>query len=160
MKYLLCKYEIFAEANMGKFHFVSHGAEGDMIYFTIPARKLFHIRRKPNISLFSSSQSQNRGHTPSRLCLDNPQKSDIVVKRGDSEPAVISAIKNKHDLWYGENHQECPVITLNFSTRAAKDAIEYVKPFENGVFSQTYNMEGKWFPGVILTAVRPKKQYG
>ena len=51
MKYLLRKCEIFADANVGKFHFTSNRAAGGVRYFTISARKLFHIRRKPNISL-------------------------------------------------------------------------------------------------------------
>ena len=57
VKYLLRKCEIFAGANVGKFHFTSTKAVGDGRYFTISvrkffsARKLFHIRRKPNISL-------------------------------------------------------------------------------------------------------------
>ena len=46
-----CKCEIFADANVGKFHFTSNRAAGGVRYFTISARKLFHIRRKPNISL-------------------------------------------------------------------------------------------------------------
>ena len=51
MKYLLRKCEIFADADVGKFHFTSTKAVGGGRYFTISARKLFHIRRKPNISL-------------------------------------------------------------------------------------------------------------
>ena len=51
VKYLLRKCEIFADANVGKFHFTSTKAVGGGRYFTISARKLFHIRRKPNISL-------------------------------------------------------------------------------------------------------------
>jgi len=51
VKYLLRKCEIFADANVGKFHFTSNKAIGDVRYFTISARKLFHIRHKPNISL-------------------------------------------------------------------------------------------------------------
>ena len=34
-----------------EFYFTSNRAEGGVRYFTISARKLFHIRRKPNISL-------------------------------------------------------------------------------------------------------------
>ena len=43
------------------FHFTSNRAEGGVRYFTISARKLFHIRRKPNISLFLFPQHKNRG---------------------------------------------------------------------------------------------------
>ena len=47
MKYLLHKCEMFADANVGKFHFTSN----EVRYFTISARNLFHIRLRANISL-------------------------------------------------------------------------------------------------------------
>ena len=70
--------------------------------------------------------------------LDNPESDDLVVARGDSISEVISAIKKQFDEWYTVAYRALTVITLNFKTQEAKDAIEYVKPFENGVFSQTY----------------------
>ena len=70
--------------------------------------------------------------------LDHPEAGDLVVGRGDSESTVISAIKKQYAKWCGENYQAPSVKTLNFKTQAAKDAIEYVKPFVNGVFSQYY----------------------
>lgn len=70
--------------------------------------------------------------------LDNPESDDLVVERGDSISEVISAIKKQFDEWYTVAYRALTVITLNFKTQEAKDAIEYVKPFENGVFSQTY----------------------
>lgn len=70
--------------------------------------------------------------------LDNPESDDLVVARGDSISEVISAIKKQFDEWYILANRALTVITLNFKTQEAKDAIEYVKPFENGVFSQTY----------------------
>ena len=70
--------------------------------------------------------------------LDHPEAGDLVVKRGDSESTVISAIKKQYAEWCGENYQVPSVKTLNLKTQAAKDAIEYVKPFVNGVFSQYY----------------------
>lgn len=70
--------------------------------------------------------------------LDNPESNDLVVARGDSISEVISAIKKQFDEWYILANRALTVITLNFKTQEAKDAIEYVKPFENGVFSQTY----------------------
>ena len=48
MKYLLRKCEIFASRMWA--NFISHCDRREQ-YFTISARKLFHIRRKPNISL-------------------------------------------------------------------------------------------------------------
>lgn len=77
--------------------------------------------------------------------LDNPESDYLVVARGDSISEVISAIKKQFDEWYTVDYQALTVITLNFKTQEAKDAIEYVKPFENGVFSQRYNGTGKLF---------------
>ena len=92
--------------------------------------------------IFDESLWQNYswlyGYQFARYYLNNPEYSNLVVSRGDSERTVISAIKNKYDEWYGGNYQERSVITLNFTTQAAKDALEYVKPFANGVFSQRY----------------------
>ena len=92
--------------------------------------------------IFDESLWQNKswiyGYQFARDYLDNPEHSDLVVSRGDSERTVISAIKNQYDKWYGSNYQAHSVITLNFTTQAAKDALEYVKPFTNGVFSQIY----------------------
>ena len=71
--------------------------------------------------------------------LDHPEYSDLVVARGDSESTVRFAIQQQYEKWGGSNYQAPSVITLNFKTQAAKDAIEYVKPFANGVFSQFYS---------------------
>lgn len=93
--------------------------------------------------IFDESLWQNDtwryGYQFAKHYLDNPEHSNLVVSRGDHESTVISAIKNKYDERFGGNYQVCSVITLNnFKTQAAKDAIQYIKPFVNGVFSQTY----------------------
>ncbi len=92
--------------------------------------------------IFDESLWQNEtwlyGYQFARDYLDNPEHSNLVVSRGDSERAVISAIKNQYDEWYGGNYQARSVITLNFTTQTAQDAIEYVRPFANGIFSQRY----------------------
>lgn len=74
------------------------------------------------------------GYHYAKFYLDNPESSNIAVARGDSESTVISAIKARYPAGY----QEPSVITLDFKTQEAKDAVEYVKPFANGVFSQTF----------------------
>ena len=66
-----------------------------------------------------------------------------MVYRGDSESTVISAIKEQIKEWYPVSFEEPSVITLDFKTQEAKAAIEYVKPFANGVFSQSYDGEKK-----------------
>lgn len=78
------------------------------------------------------------GYQFARLILDNPQQyGDIVVYRGDSESDVIENIKKRIDNQIA--YYKVPtLVTLNFSTKEARDAVEYVKPFVNGVFSQTY----------------------
>ena len=92
--------------------------------------------------IFDESLWQNEnwiyGYQFARRQLNNPKESDLVVARGDSERKVISAIKNQYKEWYEGKHQAPSVITLNFKTEAAKAAVEYVKPFANGVFSQRY----------------------
>ena len=76
--------------------------------------------------------------------LDSPQDEKSVVRRGDTEEAVIANIYRKKEKeltekTWGESYQRIPTLaTLNVQSQAAKEALEYVKPFENGVFIQTY----------------------
>lgn len=70
--------------------------------------------------------------------LDNPELGDLVVARGDSENTVISAIKDQIKDWYPVTRQDTSVVTLNLKTQAAMDALDYVSPFKNGVFSQYF----------------------
>lgn len=92
--------------------------------------------------VFDESLWQNKswiyGYQFAKHYLDDPQNPgrDLVVKRGSSESDVIGVINTR----IAENKQyQCvpSVVSLDFSTQAAKEALEYVKPFENGVFSQT-----------------------
>jgi len=48
---IACGSEMRFAREENEFHFTSNKAAGGVRYFTISARKLFHIRRKPNISL-------------------------------------------------------------------------------------------------------------
>lgn len=76
--------------------------------------------------------------------LDNPDRSDLVVYRGCSEDDAVAEVKkriNDDKEYYKEKYpdKEFPqqkLITLNFTSQEARDAVEYVKPFDNGVFSQ------------------------
>ena len=70
VKYLLRKCEIFADANVGKFHFTSNRAVGDVRYFTMRNSTLFHVLRKQNISL----QPQAMHH------LTNKRFRDIITE--------------------------------------------------------------------------------
>lgn len=83
------------------------------------------------------------GYQFAKLYLDDPGAGNLVVYRGDSESTVISAIKEQIKEWYPVSFEEPSVITLDFKTQEAKAAIEYVKPFANGVFSQSYDGEKK-----------------
>ena len=92
--------------------------------------------------IFDESLWQNEtwlfGYQFASYYLDNPEAGNLVVFRGDSESTVIAAIKKQFDEWHPAGYQEPSVSTVDFTTKAAKDALEYVKPFANGVFSQTY----------------------
>ena len=93
--------------------------------------------------VFDESLWQNEnwiyGYQFARHMLDNPEDSDLVVARGDSESDVISKIKKQFSGYnFIAPYTHC-VSTLDFKTQAAKDVLEYVKPFVNGVFSQTYS---------------------
>ncbi|MBR5798321.1 MAG: hypothetical protein IKY29_05145, partial [Clostridia bacterium] len=96
--------------------------------------------------IFDESLWQNEswiyGYQFAEYYLDNPGSGDLVVGRGDSVDEVIEAIKQQYEDWYDGKYQAPSVITPNFTTQAAKDAMEYVKPFANGVFSQTYYKNG------------------
>lgn len=92
--------------------------------------------------IFDESLWQNKswlyGYQFARHYLDNPEQGDLVVSRGDSESTVISAIQDQIKDWYPVIRQDSSVITLNLKTQAAKEALNYVSPFENGVFSQYF----------------------
>jgi len=97
--------------------------------------------------IFDESLWQNEswlyGYQFARWELDNPENSNLVVARGDSESSVISVIKKRYENWYTSEFSKrhriiTTVITPDFSTQAAKEVLEYVKPFVNGVFSQRY----------------------
>ena len=53
---------------------------------------------------------------------------------GNTESEVVARINEhiEHKIWPMNPY----LITLDFKTQAAKDALEYVEPFKNGVFSQ------------------------
>lgn len=81
----------------------------------------------------------NQGWRYGLFYLDYPQHADLVFKRGDSESDVISEIKRRIEQdkqWLGDRYRVPALVTLNCSTQAAKSALDYVKPFENGVFLQ------------------------
>lgn len=88
--------------------------------------------------VFDESLWQNKnwlyGYQFGRHLLDNPDIRELVVARGDSESVVISKINRRI-----KEGKSPALVTLDFSTQAAKDAVEYVQPFANGVFSQTRN---------------------
>ena len=88
------------------------------------------------------TESWSYGYQFGKQYLDDPQHEKLVVKRGDTEATVIANIKQKIEqtLEKEENVFILTPETLNVKTQAAKDALEYVKPFQNGVFIQTYKL--------------------
>ena len=97
---------------------------------------------------FDESLWQNRnwfyGYQFARSKLDNPEHSDLVVYRGCSEYDAVEEVKNRINKfieYYKEKYPEKDfsgrkLLDLNFSSQEAQDAVEYVKPFANGVLSQ------------------------
>lgn len=76
------------------------------------------------------------GYQFGRRDLDE-QSDRLVVFRGCTEEEAIQAITRDIQA-NGVSHSLLPsVVSLQFKTEEARAALDYVKPFENGVFSQT-----------------------
>lgn len=60
----------------------------------------------------------------------------LVVYRGYSEEEVIANIYKQVNGW--RHNDEPNLVTLNFISQEAIDAINYVKPFDNGVFAHKF----------------------
>ena len=69
--------------------------------------------------------------------LEDPDEKILVVRRGDSIDDVIDKIFARQGG--RDNYKPPKLVTLDFDSQNAKVAIEYVKPFENGVFAQRFN---------------------
>lgn len=69
--------------------------------------------------------------------LEDPDEKYLVVRRGDSIDDVIDKIFARQGE--RDNYKPPKPVTLDFDSQNAKAAIEYVKPFENGVFAQCIN---------------------
>jgi len=72
--------------------------------------------------------------------LDDPEDSYLLVRRGISENDVAARIKEQIEedkLFWAERYREPRVHTLAFSSPEAKEALEFVAPFKNGVFAQS-----------------------
>lgn len=85
------------------------------------------------------TKSWRYGYQFGSFYLGSPEHSRHVVKRGASEKDTIANIKKqiKEDQErLGERYKTPACVNLNFSSQQAKEAIEFVKPFESGVFSQ------------------------
>lgn len=75
--------------------------------------------------------------------LDDPQDDGrSVVKRGDTEEAVIAKINQK----IAEKNTSAQALNVfdfqAFQTQEAKDVVEFVKPFANGFFTQKLHYVG------------------
>ncbi len=83
-----------------------------------------------------------------RSALDDEEycKQYEVMYRGCTEEYTKEKILGKvqeYADWLGENYAAPSAIDLNFESDAAKAVLEYVKPFENGVFSQRISYGGE-----------------
>lgn len=133
---------------------LKNGSQNRMEYFELPVfADTYDTPELGNIvafsdGIFDESLWQNEtwiyGYQFAKGILDNPQPNrPFFVARGDSESTVISAIKKKFEKWQEDTYQAPSVMTLDLKTQAAKEAFEYVKPFANGVFSQTCYNNGR-----------------
>lgn len=102
--------------------------------------------------IFDESLWQNKswlfGYQFARLDLD--ESSDyLVVYRGCTEEYTVGCILADIEEWkvhmesQGWGYSVPSVRTLDFKTEEAKAALAYVQPFENGVFSQQFGVQGK-----------------
>jgi hypothetical protein len=68
--------------------------------------------------------------------LDDPDEAayPLMVRRGGTEAEAIENIKSEIGQSKGVYSN---IVSLNFQSEAAREALEYVKPFENGVFEQS-----------------------
>ena len=76
------------------------------------------------------------GYQFGRGYLDHPEQGSLVVFRGCTEEDTLQAIKEQIHSY---SHKIPPVVSLNFTSEEAVAAINFVKPFENGVFAQELN---------------------
>jgi hypothetical protein len=64
---------------------------------------------------------------------------DTMCHGADKVKETIKNIKSRIQEWIewrGEYYEAPTLVTLEFTSQQAQDAVEYVSPFENGVFSQ------------------------
>lgn len=80
------------------------------------------------------------GYQFAQFALDNPSShSPLVVYRGYTEQQTEDAIAQEiaqYREWLGENYRVPSPVTAEQLDRQAQEALAYVAPFENGVFSQ------------------------
>ena len=128
-----------------------NGTKNQMEAFELPIfADIEDIPQLGNIIAFSEgifdeglwqNESWRYGYQFGEYYLDHPEHGDLVVWRGASESNVVAKIESRNSEWkehFGEGYKKPKVRTLSFTSQAAKEAVEYVKPFENGVFSQEY----------------------
>ncbi len=75
------------------------------------------------------------GYQFARIYLDEGGKN-LVVSRGCTIEDTLAKITERIGS-YNASSKEYTLITLSFTSGEARAALEYVKPFENGVFYQT-----------------------
>lgn len=81
--------------------------------------------------------------------LDDPEDEYLVVRRGDSIDDVIYNIYSQQKYYYGDDYTPPKLVTLDFSSQTAKEVLEYVKPFKNGIFAQRLNYSQISFRRII-----------
>ena len=95
------------------------------------------------------NSSWRYGYQVGKNNLDAPQDTSLVVRRGGTLEEAICEINRRIDAdkqKAGDAYKAPTTVTLSFKTQAARDAIDLVKPFKNGVFSQqleTWSADGR-----------------
>lgn len=77
------------------------------------------------------------GYQFARHHLEDPEDDDLVVYRGCPLEEAVEEIKSRlaeSKAW--REYEDPSPVTLEFTAEEAKAAIEFVKPFANGVFAQ------------------------
>lgn len=106
--------------------------------------------------IFDESLWQNEswiyGYQFAKYILDSPEYTFYVLKRGDTQIDVINEIKKRiADCQDWHLYKLPKVITTDFVSETAREVIDFVAPFKNGVFAQEY---GPYYGNGLLIYTR------
>ena len=86
------------------------------------------------------TESWREGYQFAEMKLDNPETNDLVVDRGDTIDDAVEEIKSRIVELSEYGWYKFPkLLTYDYPNEEIQKVFEYVKPFKNGVFSQSYD---------------------